>query len=735
MKKVVFLLVLMTTFTNAQIVNIPDANLNALLLASDVTNGIAYGNGSFIKIDANNDGAIQLSEAQLVTKLTLAFNSACVTSFTGLESFTNITQLSVSNNCGYFVNLPLMPSVLKFSYDENSANNSSTIDFTNFINLQELTVHNGGTNNTININGLSSLIKIDASYTKMQSINLTGTPNLEYLNLSDCIIGSLDVTNLHNLQYLNCHFNGLTNLDVSQNHLLTTLDCSRSDIVSLNIKNGSTEQTLLDISSMNHLQFICIDENQLTQVQNLITQNNYSNVAVNSYCSFTPGGNYNTITGNIKFDADNNGCDLLDLPRSNIRIDLNDGTNAGGTFTDNLGNYNFYTQTGSFDLTPNIENPTWFTFSPTTATIPFANSNNNSTIQNFCITSNGNHPDLEIVVAPIAPARPGFDALYQIVFKNKGNQTLSGALTFNYDDSKLDFVNASQAPSNQQFNTLTWDYTNLIPFENRSIYVRLNVNSPQEIPAVNIGDVLQFSATINPVLGDELPNDNVFSYNQTVVGSYDPNDVVCIEGNVVAPSQIGEYLHYIINFENTGTAAAENIVVKTEVNSNDFDINNLQVLNTSANCFTKITGNKVEFIFKEIMLDSGGHGNVLLKIKSKDNLQVGDMVSKQANIYFDYNLPISTNTASTTFQALNNGQFVVDNSIVVSPNPTKGNVIIIADSIVKSIQLYDVQGRLLETKLTNDINEIIDISEKSTGIYFLKITSEVGSKVEKIVKE
>uniref|UniRef100_UPI003752D3EF T9SS type A sorting domain-containing protein n=1 Tax=Flavobacterium sp. TaxID=239 RepID=UPI003752D3EF len=129
------------------------------------------------------------------------------------------------------------------------------------------------------------------------------------------------------------------------------------------------------------------------------------------------------------------------------------------------------------------------------------------------------------------------------------------------------------------------------------------------------------------------------------------------------------------------------------------------------------------------------HGNVLLKVRSKNNLVTGDIVSKRADIFFDYNFPVDTGLANTTFQSLNNSSFEKDNSISVYPNPANSIVNIKANSNLKSIELYDVQGRILQTKLVNVTNEIIDISEYSNGIYFLKITSGDGVKVEQIVKE
>ena len=158
-------------------------------------------------------------------------------------------------------------------------------------------------------------------------------------------------------------------------------------------------------------------------------------------------------------------------------------------------------------------------------------------------------------------------------------------------------------------------------------------------------------------------------------------------------------------------------------------------MNSSHPMTTRVTGNKVEFIFQNINLGAGQHGNVVFKIKTKSTLVTGNTVTNKADIYFDYNFPIETNLAATTFQALSNSDFQFDNTIVVYPNPTTSVVNIQSNAPIKSVQLYDVQGRLLQTTLENNTDVLLDISEKSNGIYFLKITSEKGIKVERIVKE
>ena len=114
------------------------------------------------------------------------------------------------------------------------------------------------------------------------------------------------------------------------------------------------------------------------------------------------------------------------------------------------------------------------------------------------------------------------------MFKNKGNQTLTGTVSMTFDDDKSDFVLANPIVDNLSVNTLSWNYSNLLPFENRAIEVVLNINSAIETPAITIGDQLDYTVTINPITGDEIPDDNVFNYKQTVVGSFDPNDIIIL---------------------------------------------------------------------------------------------------------------------------------------------------------------------------------------------------------------
>lgn len=646
-----------------------------------------------------------------------------------VSTLTNLRILNCSNNQIPSLELFNLPTIESLNCSQNLIENLNIFGLNNLNALHcrdnQLT--------SLDVSNHANLLQLDYSNNLIPNLEVNNLTNLQYLGLSGTQTTVLDVSNLNNLNFLFCYDNLLTTLDVNNAPFLNVLNCNNNQLETLFIKNGRDEQDL-SYSGNPNLAYICADSSQLESIQTQLNNWGMDATVCNTYCSFTPGGNNNTITGITIFDYNNNGCDVADEVNPFIRLDINDGSETGSTVTNINGAYNFYTDAGTFVITPNIENPTWFDFSPTSSTFTFTNDNNIAT-QNFCIAAVGMHQDIEVVFAPLEPARPGFDATYKVVYKNKGNQMVSGAVNVLFDDARTDFISAEPEADAIVVNSLTWNYENLMPFENRSIVVRLNVNGPMETPAVNNGDLLNFTTSITPVVDDELPLDNQFAYSQTVVGSFDPNDIVCIQGDNLSPSEIGNYLHYIINFENTGTAPAENIVVKVEIDTDKYDLPSLQLLNGSHPVEARVNNNIAEFIFKTINLETNGHGNILLKIRSKESLNSGDSVTKKANIFFDYNFPILTNDARTTFQDLSIEEHLKDNSITIYPNPSRDVVNIEASSAINSVQVFDIQGRLLMTHLANDIKTVIDIADKANGVYFFKIRSDKGIKVEKIIKK
>lgn len=753
MKKTLLFLLLYSGIASAQIVTIPDANFKNKLIASG--------------IDTNNDGNIQLTEAQAVTNLNVT--NANIASLTGIAAFTNLQTLSCSANNLTTLDISSLTNLVNLiCFDNNITaitavaspnlktlscyNNALTsIDLSLFVNLEFLSIkHNQLT--VLNTTGLTALRHLDAGFNNMTTITVADKPNLVTLYLGYNQLTSVTLTNLPHAYKINVQDNQLTSLDLSScayepylnnvsNASVYDIGCNNNlGLIYINLKNGfPNPQVELMSSNLADLpQYICTDENDT-----IIANNTWYNTdsQFSTYCNFTPGGNYNTITGTLTYDANNNGCDANDGLFQNIKVSINDGTTSGATFSNSSGNYTFYVTQPNLTLTPQFDSP-YFTVSPAaTATVNFPVNNNSTQIQDFCITANGVHPDLEIVLSPDNDARPGFDAYYNLVYRNKGTEIASGTINLAFDDTLMDFMYSNQTAT-PATGSLSWNYTNLLPFETRIIKIGFTINTPTATPPVNSGDNLPFTATINPVTADDTPADNTFVLNQLVVNSFDPNDKTCLEGNRIALTKVGDYLHYNIRFENTGSASAINVVVKDMIDLDKLDINSLQVLYNSHPVNTQIRGNKVEFIFENINLSSanlypeGAHGNILFKIRSKNNLVIGDVITNEAAIYFDYNHPINTDEARTVVENLLGGQdFTIDKSISIYPNPASDILNIKADNTIKSILLYDLQGRLLMTSLHNATETYLNITDKSSGIYLIKVISESGSKIEKIVKQ
>lgn len=712
MKKIVFYLLLLFSGTaGAQAIVVPDANFMAKLLASSAVNSTAKdSDGDAMAIDANGNGVITVEEAADVRELDVSGSE--ISSLTGIEYFVNLRVLiCASNEISGTVNLSALENLRIFNC---AYNNVTSISF--------------AANNDVR--------SVDCSHNQLAALEVAGLDHLETLVCGTNQLSLLNVTGLDYLTSLKCNDNNLTTLDLTTNTALTSLTCYANDLVTLFVKNGQNE-TFDPANWIQNptLEYICADESQVASIQ--ANASLPETIQVNSYCSYEPGGVYNRIVGVVRFDSNNNNdCgDANDYVIPSFRLKITGGGYEDDVFTKSDGSYVFYVGTGNYTVTPVFENE-YFVASPAAAYVPFPILTGGQETKNFCIGSGGVvHSDVEVVIAPVTDAAPGNIAKYKMVYKNKGNQVIAaGDVSCYWDSSRLSYVYMPQMPDMIGIDTYTWNYYNLRPFLSNEITMDLYVNSPTDSPPVNVGDVLDFGMSINPGT-DEMPQDNSFEFPQVMVGALNANSIVCIEGETVSPDVIGDYLHYIVRFENTGTAPADFIVVELDVDPDQFDISTLRLINSYQPTSTRVSGDRVTFRFENASLSVAGHGNLLYKIKSRSGLTAGDVVTTSAKIFFEYNAPVETNDAETTLGVLSNGDFELDNSVKVYPNPAKGIVKIDTDHTIKQIEMYDIQGRLLQTNIFNESSAEIDLANRAVGIYLLKITTDKGVKVEKLIRE
>ncbi len=274
------LLALLCQFTFGQIVNIPDANFKNALL------------NNFPEIDTNNDGEIQVSEAEATTIIS-AFSQG-INSLVGIEAFVNLERLVCFNN-------PI-----------------ASVDFSNNTQLQQISMSFTDLSE-IDISNNLQLSFISLGYTSISDIDVVPHSNLEYLDIDGTNITSVDVTNNTGLKAISLiKLNGVTSIDLSNNLLLESIALRETGITSFDfsifpslkiLDVGFTNFTDVDLSNNPQMCFLRVRDCSLLNTIN-IQNGNTQGLAPGSTCSvdFTIGG----LTSQSGLNA-SPGCPNLDL--------------------------------------------------------------------------------------------------------------------------------------------------------------------------------------------------------------------------------------------------------------------------------------------------------------------------------------------------------------------------------------------------------------------------------------
>lgn len=448
---------------------------------------------------------------------------------------------------------------------------------------------------------------------------------------------------------------------------------------------------------------------------------------------------YNMIYGNVFFDENNNGCDSDDAKTDIFLVNANNGTPYYSIFPNN-GGYQLHLFEDIYNVSL-LNLPSYLTVTPVSPTFTFTDYGSYEEL-NFCLTTNQTIEDLNITLLPITEARPGFEADYQLIVQNIGTQTVNNVLvSLDFDNTMQSFVSAVPNPSSTTANQLNFEIASLSPFSSAIIDFTMETFTP---PTVNGDDILNFTATVTPNTNDYTPNDNTFELAQIVVNSFDPNDKLVLQGSEIHIDEANEYLHYIVRFQNTGTASAINVRIEDTLHES-LDWSTIQILNSSHNYRVEIKdGNQIEFIFNNINLpyededEEGSNGFIAYKIKPIAGTQIGDfIIGNEAYIYFDYNLPIITNTTSTEVVEETSGVSVhsLNDLISVYPNPTNGilNISSKGNIIIEEVKIYNLQGRELFGSVQH--LETISIENLSAGIYLMNIKTNQGSISKRVIKK
>ncbi len=443
----------------------------------------------------------------------------------------------------------------------------------------------------------------------------------------------------------------------------------------------------------------------------------------------------NKISGSVKFNVNNDCNTALNFP--NRRVNTTDGTYNYATYTNAVGNFNILIpNSGSYDTSALSSLGANFSSNPASVLTNSSGENIDYNNNDFCISSSTNYADLRVNLFNVNQAIPGFSATYRLYYENIGTTNLNGTIVLSYDNSILNSLNAVPAENASTANTLTWNYTDLLPFERRYIELSSMVFIP---PAVVSGDINTMTLTGNPIAGDNNPANNTFVLNQTVVSSFDPNDKTVLEGEVITANQATGYLNYVTRFQNTGTANATTVVVKETLDA-DLDWNTFEPIDASHTNNIQIrNGNELTYTFSNIDLafesanEPASHGWLAYRIKPKSTFDINDVATSNSAIYFDFNPPILTNEVNTAIEVLATSGFT-KNQFVIYPNPAKNFITIESKSnLIAQYEILTTNGQSL-IKNTIENNKLIDISALQNGFYFITLKTSEGNATYKFIK-
>jgi uncharacterized repeat protein (TIGR01451 family) len=313
----------------------------------------------------------------------------------------------------------------------------------------------------------------------------------------------------------------------------------------------------------------------------------------------------------------------------------------------------------------------------------------------------------------MGPIRPGFDHYdYLYVSNNSWSDSLNPVVNVTYDPL-LTLINPS------------------IPYtvvSANEIQFQLPIIAARQSYAISIG---YYTPTLSGVANDEISANNFSSDSRVVTGSFDPNEIIVTphnDPNNYYFMDVDTAMSYTIYFQNTGTDTAFNIVVVDSLDEHLIP-STFEMLGSSHPCHFELTGqHTLKFYFDNILLPDSNvnepmsHGYVKYKIKPELYLPINPyLISNRADIYFDFNPAVLTNTVVSTMVVSVGLNELSDVQFKVQPNPVQDKIHLVSSTEIElqSLAIYDVQGRIVFDNLSNEKD--VYVGMLSPGVYNLKI--------------
>lgn len=240
---------------------------------------------------------------------------------------------------------------------------------------------------------------------------------------------------------------------------------------------------------------------------------------------------------------------------------------------------------------------------------------------------------------------------------------------------------------------------------------------------------------------DDAPNVSIDCHQN--VGSFDPNDKSAQPvgyGNQHLIENTNDIV-YTIHFQNLGTYYASYVTI-IDTLSPDFDITTLKVISSSHDYTVSIVdSNILKFSFQNINLIDAATDSLLsnsfikFSIQPKLNTSIGNEISNNAFITFDYNEAIQTNTVhheigkdflKPTVISITKNNVFKDVTIKVYPNPTSAHFTFeINKDVPKNAELYiyTLDGNEIYNRKNISLINFVPTGNWNKGLYLFELKS------------
>ncbi|MBX2891891.1 MAG: T9SS type A sorting domain-containing protein [Saprospiraceae bacterium] len=443
-------------------------------------------------------------------------------------------------------------------------------------------------------------------------------------------------------------------------------------------------------------------------------------------------------TGQLLNDLGIAGCNgTAGIPFQLIRTQPSGALN----FTDANGVYEVQLPNGNFSMAP-------ASYNPADIACPPGGSHSVNSLVGVTVSGldfhfyNPNPTDHRVRQKALRTAQPGFPYSLRIDVCNDGNNAPNGTVTLEYGNffGSMAAAHFTQHAGTFSFasemagspnNEATFTFPSIAP--GGCELLQIDFETPTTTPA-NTEFITR--ASVTPTSGDPTPDNNVSTLFNTVVGSFDPNSVFAYPARNGNPRDGGDILRnvdrtitYQIFFQNTGTAAANLVIVRDTMDAR-LNLATIRNITASHDLKVSIEGDNDVLVFKFPNINlpdstadyANSIGSIQYEIDLMPNLPVGTEVLKQAAIYFDFNSPIITNenvlkvaeTSSLTTVAKAN------NTLVLFPNPADHYVGLRSES-GGELSIFNAMGSLVSRQFVNPGLQRVSTVDLPNGIYLMRL--------------